>query len=210
MSVMTPKAAWGVSHALQMSLADGKHGLDNVPKLLTRIIREGLWKSFYCIPMLTDVAHDSFEHYVTDNLPTGLGTTIQMLKNICRDDTEALNEIDKAVQRKAGDWDTHPNPDVIVDNINDTKRPTGTSKASALRRLRKDRADLHEKVIAGEISAHAAMVDAGFRKKPTPTEICIKAFGKCENRLATVKLILDALELHEAAVLRDWIEERLH
>ena len=59
-----------------------------------------------------------------------------------------------------GDWNTHPDPKVIVDNVNNNIRPTGTSKDAALRRLRKDRADLHEKVIAGEISAHAA-IEAG-------------------------------------------------
>jgi hypothetical protein len=67
-----------------------------------------------------------------------------------------------------------------------------------------------DKIEAGELSVNAAAIQAGIRKKPTPTEMCIKAFGKCENRLTTLKLILDVLELHEAAVLRDWIEERLH
>ena len=55
-----------------------------------------------------------------------------------------------------------------VDNgkgaINDL-RPTGTSRAAALRRLRKDRPDLHTRVLGGELSAHAAMIEAGFRKK---------------------------------------------
>jgi hypothetical protein len=48
--------------------------------------------------------------------------------------------------------------------INGSRRPTGTSKAYALRRLRKDRPDIHARVLAGEISAHAGMVEAGFRK----------------------------------------------
>lgn len=55
-----------------------------------------------------------------------------------------------------------------VDNENggiNSYRPTGTSVDAALRRLRKDRADLHARVLAGEISAHAAMVEAGFRKR---------------------------------------------
>jgi hypothetical protein len=56
-----------------------------------------------------------------------------------------------------------------VDNINssspeETERPSGTSREAALRRLRKDRPDLHERVIARELTPHAAMVEAGFRK----------------------------------------------
>jgi hypothetical protein len=35
----------------------------------------------------------------------------------------------------------------------------------ALRKLRRDREDLHKRVLAGEISPHAAMIEAGFRKK---------------------------------------------
>ena len=34
-------------------------------------------------------------------------------------------------------------------------QPSGTSRAAALRRLRKDRPDLHGRVLAGELSAHA-------------------------------------------------------
>ena len=46
-------------------------------------------------------------------------------------------------------------------------RPSGNSRAAFLRRLRKDRPDLHARVLAGELSPHAGMIEAGFRKKPT-------------------------------------------
>lgn len=203
---MTPQAAGSLTLSLQESLAEGKHGLDAVPKLIKRIIRDELWRSFYCKPVLAQIEFATFEKYVVDDLPTGLGTTVQMLKNICRDDDEALSLIDKATQRKAGDWNTHPEPDVIVDNVNNNIRPTGNTKDAALRRLRKDRADLHEKVIAGEISAHAAMIDAGFRKKPTQSEICVKAFRKAENRLEAIKLIVSELQPHEREVVATWIK----
>ena len=45
------------------------------------------------------------------------------------------------------------------------KSPVGNTRAYALRRLRKSRPDLHQRVLAGEISPHAAMVAAGFRPK---------------------------------------------
>ena len=35
----------------------------------------------------------------------------------------------------------------------------------AIRRLRKDRPDIHARVLAGEITPHAGMIEAGFRKK---------------------------------------------
>ena len=39
-----------------------------------------------------------------------------------------------------------------------------------LARLRRDRPDLAERVRAGELSAHAAVKEAGFRKDPTPLQ----------------------------------------
>jgi hypothetical protein len=47
-------------------------------------------------------------------------------------------------------------------------RPVGTTAAYAIRRLRRDRPDIHARVLAGEITPHAGMIEAGFRKKPPP------------------------------------------
>jgi len=40
----------------------------------------------------------------------------------------------------------------------------GNSQSHTLRRLKRDHPDLAERVIAGDISAHAAAISAGFRK----------------------------------------------
>jgi hypothetical protein len=45
-------------------------------------------------------------------------------------------------------------------------------RAYDLARLKRDRPDLAEKVIAGELSANAAAIEAGFRKKPTRKATC--------------------------------------
>jgi hypothetical protein len=49
-------------------------------------------------------------------------------------------------------------------DINEVKRPDGNSVDAALRRLRGQRPDLHARVLNAELSAHAAMIEAGFRK----------------------------------------------
>jgi hypothetical protein len=212
--VSNPKTAWRVVSSLQHSLAEGAHGIDCVPKLIVRVIAENLWCEFYCEPMQSEVRHESFERYVTDNLPTGLGTTIRFLKNLCRDDTEAIEAIDRATKREPGNElgvNQHTRDELgTFDIIQDSKAPTGTSRDAAIRRLRKDRPDLLEKVIAGQLSAHAAAIEAGHRKKPSQAEVCVKAFRKVENRLEVLRLIVNELEPHEAAVLRDWSTERLH
>lgn len=49
--------------------------------------------------------------------------------------------------------------------------PSGNSRAAFLRRLRKDRPDIHARVLAGELSPHAGMIEAGFRKKRQPMKL---------------------------------------
>ena len=44
-------------------------------------------------------------------------------------------------------------------------RPSGNSTAAALRRLARDRPDLHARVVAGELTASAAARAAGFRSR---------------------------------------------
>jgi hypothetical protein len=53
--------------------------------------------------------------------------------------------------------------DSAVDNIN--SNDGGTSESYALRRLKRDHPELAEKVVADEMSANAAAIEAGFRDK---------------------------------------------
>jgi hypothetical protein len=55
-----------------------------------------------------------------------------------------------------------------VSNVHTSERPSGNSRAAFLRRLRKYRPDIHARVLAGEISSYAGMVEAGFRWRSRP------------------------------------------
>ena len=94
---------------------------------------------------------------VTTDAPEGLGTELETIKRLCRDDVEAVGLIDQVTARPKH---VHASDS---DNVTITKR--GNRADAALRRLRKDRPDLHERVLAGELSPHAAAVEAGFRKR---------------------------------------------
>ncbi len=50
-------------------------------------------------------------------------------------------------------------------------RPSGTSRAATLSRLKKDAPELFDRVLNKELSANAAAIEAGFRKKLTPMDI---------------------------------------
>jgi hypothetical protein len=88
----------------------------------------------------------------------GLGGTIELVRDMVKRDPVALDMLDQVLQGKEG----RP-PKETVDNINGLERPTGTSEAQALRRLRHHFPDLHRRVLAGEMSAHRAAILAGFR-----------------------------------------------
>jgi hypothetical protein len=72
--------------------------------------------------------------------------------------------------------------------VGNKKSVTNLNDASyALARLRRDRPDIHARVLAGELTAHAGMVEAGFRKKPkrkppaTPLERIRKLWAKLDK-----------------------------
>ena len=55
------------------------------------------------------------------------------------------------------------------DDVHIFQRPSGNSSAAALRRLERYRPDILDRVLAREISAHAGVVEAAFRKRrPRP------------------------------------------
>lgn len=133
------------------------YGLHGVAHKIALVIKNDAWRRFV-LPNRKTVEHESFAAFVTAKPPNGLGTDVDTIRRLCRDDATYLDLIDRALQRPAG----RPNKET-VDNVND--KPDGNRKDAGLRRLRKDRPDLHAQVLAGEMTAHAAMVAAGFRRK---------------------------------------------
>ena len=58
------------------------------------------------------------------------------------------------------------------------KAKQGTSKKYTLDRLKRERPDLFERVVAKELSANAAAKEAGWRSKKTPLTQLRKAWAK--------------------------------
>jgi hypothetical protein len=132
------------------------------------------------------VTFPSFIAFVTSARPAGLDVEVKALKRLCQDDTEAFDLIDAADQNPTG-----------VHNIH-TTRPSGTSEQAALRRLRKDRPDLHEQVIAHGMSAHAAMVSAGYRPKTVTVRTDPSAFARAARKHLTDDQIEELVEMLES------------
>lgn len=146
--------------SLAGAIRDGEHGLKLVPGLLKRVCNEQCWQARYVESTGEHVEFDTFPAFVSATPPNGLGVDLETLRKLCRDDVEAMDIIDRETRRPAHIHARHD-----VDNINVTERPTGTSADYALRKLREDAPELHRQVLDGALSPHAAMVEAGFRRK---------------------------------------------
>ncbi len=73
---------------------------------------------------------------------------MRRLRQLCQDRPDVLDLIDQARQRKHGGdhMSKFDNVQLAIEQA-----PTGNSTDAALRRLRKDRPDLHQRVIMGPV-----------------------------------------------------------
>lgn len=167
-----PRKNAALVEALGSSLRSGEHGLKTGPALLVRVLKEESWREFVT-QRGEAVEYDQFEDFVARPPLKGLGASMRMIGKLVDslDDpaqrAEAQDLLDRATQRSVG-VNQHTEG---LHNIKPLGHPSGTSREAGLRRLRKDRPDLHAEVLAGHLSTHAAMVQAGFRRKSVTVPI---------------------------------------
>jgi hypothetical protein len=151
-----------VVESLTHAITSGEHGLSTVPGLLARVLSEKLWLNFRT--KRGELIHyDSFAEFATTPPLRGLGVGVDLIRQIIANDVVAVDLLDQALQRPHGGDHTSSGSKVHIVNL--APPPRGNSESAALRRLRKDRPDLHGQVLNKELTAHAAMVQAGFRPK---------------------------------------------
>ncbi|MFE6815980.1 hypothetical protein [Streptomyces sp. NPDC057677] len=198
-----PRANAALVEALGSALREGEHGLKTGPALLLRILREESWRSFVT-QRGEQVEHGSFERFVVTPPLKGLGATMRLIEKLIdsidnpAERVEAQSLLDAVTQRGHG-GDRHSKA-FKLDNIQlESEGATthgGTSRAAGLRRLRKDRPDLHADVLAGRLSTHSAMVKAGFRKRKISVPI-----SSAEDAAKAIKRNLDPDQVKELARL---------
>jgi hypothetical protein len=151
--------------------------LGHVPQTTRELLTTGAWRERF--EMGRRIQFDSIVEFIT--VPTsqgGCGWQPDKVTELLRksDDSEALRMWEAAIKAREIDAKDRANvrpvgrpPKNVSDVKNDTDnylgRPKSGTRAEALRRLRRDRPDIHARVLAGELTAHAGMIEAGFRKK---------------------------------------------
>ncbi|MYX14426.1 hypothetical protein GTY67_13570 [Streptomyces sp. SID8374] len=153
--------------ALGSALREGEHGLKTGPALLVRVLREESWRSFVT-QRGERVEHERFEQFVVAAPLKGLGASMRLIGKLIDgiEESGGRAEARDLLDRASGSYQGRRVD--LLDKIQEVPpgvAPTGTSREAGLRRLRKDRPDLHAEVLAGHLSTHAAMVRAGFRRK---------------------------------------------
>ena len=154
-----------VIDALGSALRYGGAALGDVPDLLKRVLRTQVWREF-TTQRREHVCHERFADFVTTQPLAGLGSDVDLIRRIVAGDPEAEKALRDALKERT-------DPTYSGNNITRVT-VTGTTRAYALQRLERDAPELHAQVLAGELTAHAAMVKAGFRPhtftvRPEPT-----------------------------------------
>lgn len=110
---------------------------------------------------IISLKHGTSADYLTARIkrdrPDGNGS-----RRLLRDDPEVLAMWREAVTNDVG-TNQHTMP---PDNVRTQDEGYGNSRAYTLRRLSDERPDLYERVVAKELSANAAAIEAGFRTPP--------------------------------------------
>ena len=149
------------------------HGLGNletVPALLRRIIESRAWEARQ-VKMRGVVKLANLRELITKEPMVGWGENPDRIEALIRDDAEVL-----AMWREAMKAQGKRN---LPDNVKGVT--AGNSRSYTVSRLQREAPELFAQVVAGTISANAAAIQAGFRKKPTPLELLKAIWAKASN-----------------------------
>ncbi|MFI6498930.1 hypothetical protein [Nonomuraea typhae] len=119
------------------------------------LLETGAWQEFTG-PGGELVEHGDLMEFVTADPPRGLGITPGLMRALVAEDLDTAARLDQALLAA-------PAPPPAPPEEQEEEPPA--RETPALRRLREDAPALHSRVVAGEMSTNAAMVQAGFRPK---------------------------------------------
>lgn len=155
----------GLVKSLWHSVDGAAGNLANVPALVSEVIETGAWREREQDG--ETYTHKTFLSFIETPPLSGCGWPKEKVEALIKDDADTLVRWRRAITGKQG-----------AHSYNVTMSGRGNSRAYTLSRLKRERPDLFAKVAAGELSANAAAVEAGWRKRPEPLDTALKAFHK--------------------------------
>ena len=180
---------------------EGRMGLEQAPKLLKEVLLDECWRERR-VRTGEVVKFLTFAEFVTTPPIKGLGVSMKLINRIASVDKDLETLVAKAkIQPEGGARNPNginqyaPKELVTDDNIIGDLRtaPNGTSSQQACLRLSRQAPEIHARVLAGELSPHAAMIQAGFRRKtitvPCDPDLAVKALLRHFDRDAIDRIL---------------------
>lgn len=152
---------------LSSQVFHGGQFLKELPKTIRAVLGENRWQKPMWMERIDKdtgevYAFSRFEDFVTAPPTAGVGASVKMLRDICRDDPVAIDMLDRAVQRPHG-TNRYTSLEGVNHPLKNDDETTARDRSNKhLRRLREDRPDLHEQVLAKAMTVTEAAVAAGF------------------------------------------------
>ena len=134
--------------------------LDSIPALIRRIIENRAWECRQ-VKMRGVVQLANLREMITRKPMEGWGEDPNKIEALLKHDPEVLVLWREAMKQESGARND------LVDNINEVKLSKGTSRSYTVSRLQRESPALFAQVVAKTLSANAAAIQAGWRKKPT-------------------------------------------
>jgi len=167
--------------ALWDSVNETTGNLSIVPGLIHRVLETGAWQER--IHRGKTYRNDNFLSFITNKPMQGCGWPPEKVEVLLRDDPVILAE-----WREATTAPKHVHSDGDVITITPRR---GTDRAYTLQRLKQQNPELFKRVARGEMSANAAAIEAGFRKKLSVLDQICKLLPKLtKEERATLKVQL--------------------
>lgn len=165
-------------------VSEGESSLRLIPLVVRKIITTEAWKER--VHRGRVFQNSSFVEFITAKPLSGCGWPLDKVEALIKDDPEVLTlwrEATVGGQGARTDLQHH-------DNV--MKLGQGNSRAYTLTRLKREAPELHEAVCRGELSANAAAIQAGFRKRLSPLEQIARLVPKLSplERDELVRLLL--------------------
>ena len=178
LAVFKTADAAGLLYYKMLTMVREQRSLSELPATLKEIIKTKAWQRWRWVG--SSFAQNSLGGYLTSPPPNGVGIEIDTVWKLVEDDPEALRMLRDEITAEPGDNQYT----VVHDNImHHGKAKQGTSLGYTLERLQRDHPQLFERVKAKELSANAAAIEAGFRKRPVPFDQIKKLIAKLRTEL---------------------------
>jgi hypothetical protein len=141
--------------ALRIALSQTE-GIDSTPAILRRVLDEDAWRDRLEHRIDGRYTFDTFEEFAEAKPLDGLGMHVADIEAILkvRDEHDLLRQLREACK--------HQGKRNLRNNVTEARR--GNSRSGTLDRLHREHRKLYDQVIAGELTANAAAIEAGFRK----------------------------------------------